>query len=196
MAQEKTQEKKEIFYVTSNIGKFEEVERIIKQQAPHIVLKPFTADIPEIQTMDQKEVALDKAKKAWDLVQKPLIIDDAGIYFEKYNKFPGVLSKFVSHGLGFEGIKKLIEPGDKAFYLLYMIYVDAPDKFQVFEGRCEGVLDTPEVFDAHQNLPYDTYFTPIGADKTCAQMRHDLEKYQDYFYRVRALRKFLDWYGK
>jgi len=186
-------EKKEIFYVTSNPGKFEEVERVLAQHAPHILLKPFKADIPEIQSMDQHEVALDKAKKAWDLVQAPLLIDDAGVYFEKYNNFPGVLSKFVSHGLGFEGIKKLIEPGDRAYFLLYMIYVNGPN-IQVFEGRCEGILHTPETFDAHPSLPYDAYFTPHGADKTYAHMRHELEKYHDYFYRVRALRKFLDWY--
>jgi len=191
-----TQEKKEIYYVTSNTGKFDEVARMLAQHAPEILLTSCDIDIPEIQSMDQLEVARDKAKKAWDVLQKPLIIDDAGIYFEKYNKFPGVLSKFVSYGLGFEGIKKLIEPGDKAYFLLYMIYVDGPESYHVFEGRCDGILHTPEIFDAQQNLPYDTYFTPLGADKSCAQMRHELEKYQDYFYRVRAVRKFLDWYKK
>jgi len=188
--------KKELYYVTSNPGKFEEVQRVLAVSAPHIELKPYAIDIPEIQTMDQKAVALDKAKKAWEVVQAPLLIDDAAIYFEKYNLFPGVLSKFVSHGLGFEGIKRLFDPGDKAFFLLYMIYIDGPDAFEIFEGRCEGVLHKPDTSIAHPSLPYDAFFTPVGADITCAQMWHEFEKYQDYFYRVRALNKFLAWYNR
>ena len=185
--------KKEIYYVTTNSGKFEEVESYIKKHEPTIELKKFEAEIPEIQTLDQKTIAVDKALSAWEILQKPLLVDDAAIYFEKYNKFPGTLSKFVSQGIGHEGIKKLFEDGDKAYFLLYMTYIDGPDSFKIFEGKCEGTLKKPKEFYGNPNLPYDCVFMPKGIDKTYAQLRNTPEA-NKYLYRLRALQSFLNWY--
>ena len=52
-------------------------------------------DIPEIQTLNQKEVAIDKARKAYEILKQPLIVDDSGFFVNKYNNFPGVLTKFI-----------------------------------------------------------------------------------------------------
>ncbi len=185
--------KKTIYYVTGNNGKFKEVKGYIEQHEPTIEIKQFKADIPEIQTLDQKTIAMDKAIKAWEILQKPLIVDDSGAFFEKYHKFPGTLSKFVSQGLGLDGIKKLIETGDKAFFFLYLIYVQGPDNIKMFEGKCEGTLVKPEKFSGDPNLPYDCLFIPTGSNKTYAQMRGTSEG-NTYFYRIRALKNFITWW--
>jgi non-canonical purine NTP pyrophosphatase (RdgB/HAM1 family) len=185
--------KKTIGYATTNQGKFEEVDRYLKLHAPDITLELVALDVQEIQSIDQQEIAFDKAQKAWALVKRPLLIDDAAVYFEKYHLFPGTLSKFVSKGLGFEGIKRLIDVGDRAHFLLYLIYIEGLDSYHIFEGRCEGHLIKPERFDAHPSLPFDTYFIPDGASKTYAQLRGTKEEAM-YLYRLRALKKFLDWF--
>ena len=182
-----------IYYVTSNQGKFEEIKHFIKSNNLPIDLQQLEADIPEIQTLDQKAIAVDKAIKAWEILQKPLIIDDAAIYFEKYNKFPGTLSKFVSLGIGHEGLKKLIEDGDKATFLLYVVYISSPTNFKVFEGKCEGILKKPKEFYGSQNLPYDCLFVPNGTTETYADMRNTDEG-NKFFYRIKALKQFLEWY--
>ncbi|MFA5075014.1 MAG: non-canonical purine NTP pyrophosphatase [Candidatus Babeliales bacterium] len=186
---------REILYATSNNGKFEEVGSYIEENEPNIKIVQFSRDIPEIQTLDQKYIAIDKAQKAWQIAQRPLLIDDAAIYFEKYNKFPGTLSKFVSQGIGFEGIKKLIEVGDKAKFLLYLVYIEGENKYEVFEGACEGALVKPEKFNAHPSLPFDVFFVPTGTTKTYAELR-DTPEAKNYLYRLRALQKFLAWYKK
>jgi non-canonical purine NTP pyrophosphatase (RdgB/HAM1 family) len=186
--------KKKIYYVTGNQGKFEEVKYFIEYHTQDIDLIQFNAQIPEIQTLDQKTIALDKALKAWEILQKPLIIDDSAIYFEKYNKFPGTFSKYVYQGLGFEGIKKLIEQKDKATFFLYMIYVEKANSFNIFEGKCEGTLTKPEVFSGNVELPFDCFFIPHGTTKTYAQMRNTPEG-NNYFYRIKALKNFLNWWN-
>lgn len=186
--------KRELYYVTTNPGKFAEVSRFLQRNAPEIVLKPCSIDIEEIQSLDQQAIAIDKAKKAWALVQKPLLIDDAAIYFDAYNKFPGTLSKFVSQGLGFEGIKRLVDPGAQAHFLLYMTYVQAPDELHVFEGMCKGTLIKPDVFSGHPHLPFDVFFVPEGATITYAAMYEQFDRYADFFYRIKALQAFLTWY--
>ncbi len=187
---------KELYYVTSNAGKFAEVARYFKKMLPLVELKQFTTDIEEIQTLDQQAIAVDKAKKAFKVLQKPLLIDDAAMYFERYNKFPGTLSRYVYTGLGFDGIKKLFEEYDPAYFLLYMIYVDQFSKEHIFEGVCFGSLTKPEKFDGNPNLPYDVFFIPDGAEITYKVMTKDFDRYANFFYRIRALQKFIEWYQK
>ncbi len=186
---------KEICYVTSNDGKFEEVSGFIEKNEPSIKIKQFKTDIEEIQSLDQKEIAIDKARKAFELIKKPLLIDDSAIYFEKYNNFPGTLSKYISLGIGIEGIKKLIDEKDKAYFMLHMIYIDDPENITIFEGKCEGTLTKPKELSGCPTLPYDCIFIPNGIDKTYAQIRNTPEG-DKYLYRLQALQKFLKWYKK
>lgn len=184
--------KKIIYYVTGNQGKFEQVKGYIEKYNPNILLKQFKAEIPEIQTLDQKSIALDKAQKAWILLKKPLIIDDSAIYFEKYNKFPGTLTRYVFEGIGFDGILKLIDAGDKATFLLYLVYVGGPKSFKIFEGKCAGKLIKPKKFSGHKELPYSCLFIPSGSKKTYVQL-HGTKEGNKYLYRLKALQKFLKW---
>lgn len=186
---------KKLSYVTSNIGKFQEVQQELILSAPEIELEHLCFEIQEIQSYDQLEITLDKAQKAWALIQKPLILDDAAIYFERYSKFPGTLSKYVSLGLGLEGIKRLFDEGDKAYFLLHMVYIDSPDSYQIFEGYCEGHLTKPKTLEGHPQLPYDAFFIPNNEKQTYAQIR-GTPLAEKYLYRLQALKKFLAWYTK
>jgi len=188
--------KQELYYATGNAGKFTEVAKYIQLHAPHIELKQFAVDLPEVQTTDQLAIAVAKAQQAFKMIQKPLLIDDSAIYFNKFNKFPGTLSKFVYSGLEFEGVKRLFDVGDPAHFLLYILYVDARGQEHVFEGRCDGHLIKPLVFDADPSLPYDSFFVPDGASISYAKMRHEFTLYAHYFYRIRGLEQFLSWYLK
>ena len=187
-----------IYYVTSNAGKFEEVADCIKVHNTPISLQPYDADILEIQTMDQQEIALDKARKAWELLRQPVLVDDSGIYFEKYHEFPGVMSKYITQGIGMAGIIKLIEPGDRAYFKLHFVYVDAQGEATSFEGLCTGYLIIPERLQAHVDLPYDDIFVPdglVGTPQTYAQLR-GTPQFEQFSYRLRALNAFLSWFAK
>ncbi|MCK4651133.1 hypothetical protein KAT08_03075 [Candidatus Babeliales bacterium] len=186
--------KKNIYFVTGNQGKFEEVKSFIDKNEPNIILKQFKTEIPEIQTLDQKAIAIQKAIKAWEIVQKPLIIDDSAIYFENYYKFPGIMTKYVFKGLGFEGMVKLVEEGNKAIFLLYLVYINGPKSFKIFEGKCSGNLTKPIKFYGNTNLPYDCFFIPFSTNKTYAQMRKTKEG-EKYFHRIKALKKFIKWWN-
>ncbi len=186
---------KEILYATGNPGKYEEVANYIAEQEPNLLVKQLSADIPEIQTRDQKAIAIDKAQKAWQIAQRPLLIDDAAIYFDKYNFFPGALTKFIWQGLGFEGVKKLFDEGDPAKFFLYLVYIEGPDKYEIFEGECTGTLTKPATFNALPTLPFDAIFVPHGTTQTYAQLRGTTEA-KKYLYRLRALQKFLAWHKK
>jgi non-canonical purine NTP pyrophosphatase (RdgB/HAM1 family) len=187
--------KKRIFYATTNAGKFDEIKRYTSEHEPSIEFKQFDQDIPEIQSINQEAIAIDKAETAWKLLKEPVLVDDAGIYFDHYNEFPGTLSKFIFRGLGFEGLLKLVEDDNRATKRLYMIYKDNDDDHHIFEGVCKGKIVRPEKFLAHSTLPYDAIFVPDGSDKTMGQIRGTDEE-KKYAYRLLALQKFLIWFKK
>ena len=183
---------KTVTYVTSNNGKFLEVERYVKRHVPEINLVRADLDIEEIQSMSLHTVAMDKAQKAWHKLKTPLLIDDAGIYFNRWHQFPGVLTKFVREGLGMEGLKRLIDEGDTGYFQLWLVYADEHGKLHPFEGRCDGILTKDYQGDAHAELPYDLCFKPEGLEKTYAEIKQD-PAYEHLLYRLRAVQKFLTW---
>lgn len=184
---------KEILYATGNSGKFEEVSSYITTHEPSIKLVQFPADVPEVQTLDQRAIAIDKAQKAWHLARRPLLSEDAGVYFDNYHRFPGTLTKFIWQGLGFEGVKKLFNEGDPARLLLYLVYIEGPQQYEIFEGVCAGTLTKPAVFTGRPTLPYGAIFIPEGETKTYDQLRGAPES-SKYVHRLQTLQKFLDWY--
>ncbi len=183
-----------IFYVTSNSGKFQEVESYLKRHCPEINLLRADIDIEEIQSADLHFVAIDKAAKAWAHLKVPLLIDDAGIYFNRWNQFPGVLTKFVSLGIGMEGIKRLIDNGDTGYFQLWLVYADENGVLQPFEGRCDGQLTNNYKGSAHEGFPFDVCFVPDGLEKTYAEIKQD-PAYENYLYRIRAVQAFLEWFN-
>ncbi|MBU4269923.1 hypothetical protein KJ644_03630 [Candidatus Dependentiae bacterium] len=185
--------KQEIFFVTGNSGKFKEVKTYIEKYVPEIELKQLKVDITEIQSMDQKEICIDKALKAWSMIKKPLIVDDGAIYFEKYNKFPGTMTKYVYEGLGFDGILKLVDNGDKAYFLLQIAYIKNPDNIILFEGKSEGTIRKFEKFNGDPSLPYASIFVPTGSNKIYEELRNTKEG-EPFMHRIKALKAFVDWY--
>jgi non-canonical purine NTP pyrophosphatase (RdgB/HAM1 family) len=179
-----------ICYVTGNNGKFQEVRDFLAYEHSPVELEQQPFPMFEIQSMDQKAVALDKARQAYAVLKRPLIVDDAAIYFNKYNQFPGVFTRYVYMGIGMDGIFKLVKPGDRAYFLLHLVYIDAQGQEQVFEGRCDGTIVHPAVFKAHPDLPFDDIFLPDGSDLSYAEL-FGTPAFAQFAYRLKAIRTFL-----
>lgn len=184
--------KNEIYYVTSNTGKFEEVSDFFQKSSPEITIQHYSLDVDEIQSLDQKAVVIDKVKKAFAILNKPLLLDDGGIFFEAYHQFPGTLSKFVFQGLGFKGLFKLVEDDNRAAFILQLAYTDGIQS-KLFEGRCEGIIISPSDLASHPQLPFTAIFKPNGSDKTLAELRYTPEFFH-YSFRQQALKKFVEWH--
>lgn len=182
-----------IYYATSNLVKFQEAEQFFKDTGSGIFLERYADDIPEIQSLDQELVALNKAREAWNRLQKPLLAEDAGIYFEKFNHFPGTLTKFIYQAIGMEGLLKLVKSHDKALFQMHLIYYYGPDQYQVFKSNCPGTIRETNVFKASKSTPFDDIFMPNGSDKTYAQLR-EMNELSSFNYRVKALEMFSQWY--
>lgn len=184
---------KKISVVTGNKGKFEDFCNYFSRIDPSIILEQISIDLPEYQSLDIHEIALGKAQHAWEILQKPLLIDDGGIYLERYNRFPGAFSKYVFEGIGLEGFWKLAQDDPRAYFLTCIAYAYGPNNIELFDGKCSGtVIEPSSEILAHKQMPYTKVFVPEGYSQTVAELRDSDEIYK-FSHRFKAVQKFVAW---
>ena len=74
---------RKIYFITSNDHKLEEAKKILAVKGVTII--PKQIEIPELQSMNQKEVSQYKADRSFEIIKKPLIVDDAGLFIQRYS---------------------------------------------------------------------------------------------------------------
>jgi non-canonical purine NTP pyrophosphatase (RdgB/HAM1 family) len=187
--------KQTIHYVSSNTGKYIETTRFLASYAPTIELVHYPAKLDELQELDEKEVLGHKAHQAWELVHKPLLVDDAGCYFQAYPRFPGTLAKPVLDTLGYEGVAFLTAHNDKTTFFTGLAYVDAIDNIHFFRGVTEGRVVPDSVLKVHYSFKFYSHFIPENQTETLTELWDNADAWH-YFPRVRALKQFADWLQK
>jgi len=181
-----------ISFVTSNKNKFEEVSYWLAQMVPGIELEHVDLDVPEIQSLDVREVVIAKAQAIWKEIQRPFIVDDGGLYLTKFKNFPGTLSKYVYQGTGREGFWLLGKDDPRAYFLCIILFYQGPDDYHLFEGKCLGKIIEPGNVTAPSQFPLLSMFVPDGMTKTLAEL-HNSPEVQNITHRHKALVAFVDW---
>jgi len=151
----------------------------------------------EIQSDSIREIALDSAKNAFKQSRVSLFVEDAGLFVDALNGFPGPYAAFVYKTLDNQGLLKLMEGATnrRAVFRSAIAYCDKDGAPVCFEGETEGEITTAErKTDAKTAFGFDPIFKPLGSEKTFAQMKID-EK-NAFSHRAIAVRKFSEWYTK
>jgi inosine/xanthosine triphosphate pyrophosphatase family protein len=178
-----------LLYVSSNKFKLHSAQKYLDKFAPNLTLVPVSLDFVEPQITNQVEIAVSKAKQAYQIYQKPLLVDDVGFYISKYNNFPGTVTGIVSRGLGFEGIKRLYDVGDAGYLRIVMIYIYGPEEYQIFDQQTDCVLIKPENISDQYEI-FIQLAKPVGYNETFAQLMNH-EAFYDVLPRSKALKELL-----
>jgi non-canonical purine NTP pyrophosphatase (RdgB/HAM1 family) len=134
-----------IYFITSNKGKIESLQKQFIDNDLIIEIEGVGLDIVEPQASNVKEVSEIKARKAFSILKKPLIVEDGGFEIEALNKFPGVYTKYILSTIGIDGILKLMkdEKNRSCKFVSCTTFVNEEGKlfqFERFGG--EGILLT------------------------------------------------------
>ncbi|MCK4553396.1 non-canonical purine NTP pyrophosphatase, partial [Candidatus Parcubacteria bacterium] len=105
---------KEIIFITTNKHKVEEISAILKEF--NIKVKQLKMDYEEDKEATMEEISKKAAKLLSAKLNKPIIVEDTGIFFNAYNNFPGALPKFIINSIGFDGIFRLLKNKDRSVY--------------------------------------------------------------------------------
>ena len=175
-----------LVFVTGNKGKLEEVSTLLGFEVESVDLQ-----IEEIQDLDIKNVARSKAEKAYEIIKKPLIVDDTGITIDEWNGFPGPFLAHILKAGGKELILKMMESASSrsATFSTAIAYHDGK-VVQIFEGALRGSISTEIKGD--RGFGIDGIFIPAGFDKTFAQLTlEEKNKLSNRGMAVRKLKMYL-----
>jgi XTP/dITP diphosphohydrolase len=124
-----------LHYVTTNEGKVREARDYLRD------VEPFDYDYTEVQADDLAPIAAHGAREAFRAVgDEPVIVDDAGLFVEGLEGFPGPYSSYVEGTLGVEAVGRLarekLGEAPRAAFRCVIAYCDG-----------EGFAATPEPVD-------------------------------------------------
>ena len=181
------QQLSELFFASSNEHKFQEAERILANLGMQINL--FKTTLEEIQSNNLNDIAEKKAIYAYDLIQKPVIIEDDGLFINALDGFPGPYSSYVYDTIGNKGIIRLLENTElrDAKFVAIIAYCDGIDNVQLFESSIHGKISS---LIEKGGWGYDPIFIPDGESKTYANVSNK----DRLSHRAASLKKFSDWF--
>ena len=174
-------------FATGNFHKYIEISEILSDYGIEVELS--TVPKIEIQSESLEEIAR-KAVESVE-VEGPVFVEDAGLFVEALNGFPGPYSSYVYSTIGCRGLLKLMEGvEDRRAHFKSVIALRLPrGEILLFKGVVEGeIAEEPR---GTGGFGFDPIFIPSGYDRTFAEM--DRAEKNRISHRGRATRAMAEW---
>lgn len=168
-------------FITGNAEKATQLGRHLAFDVAHKKL-----DVPEIQSLDLEEVALDKAKRAYEILSTPVLVEDTALTFTALGSLPGPLIKWFLIALGNDGLTKLLDgyTDRSAKAEVCFVLCDAGGT-HLFKGSRSGTIaERPR---GEKGFGWDPIFIPEDYEQTWGEM--DVEQQRNTSMRREALQK-------
>jgi XTP/dITP diphosphohydrolase len=175
-----------LLFITTNKHKFEEIRNVLNKFG--IEIEQLIMEYEEDKESDMADVCKKASRNLVEILNKPLFVEDTGLFFSSYNNFPGPLPKFVFNGIGFNGIFRLLDNKDRSAYFKTVIGYCEPGREPVlFEDVMKGKITKKIILPEKEAMPYDHIFIPEGYDKAIVEM--DMETKNSFSQRGKVARK-------
>ncbi|ESL11708.1 hypothetical protein TRSC58_00535 [Trypanosoma rangeli SC58] len=169
--------------VTGNDGKRKEVQACL---AGYVLVENVKLDLTEIQSNSVFEISRNKALRAYEIVKRPVLVEDTALCFDALGGLPGPYVKWFLESMPLVGITKLLKGFDtrRAHALCVFTYCAGAGAVLQFEGRCDGtIVESPR---GEHGFGWDSIFEPDeGHGQTYAEML--VEEKNRISHRAKAL---------
>ena len=188
---------REIYFVSNNLNKYSEIKSMLDDKIIDLDLKFCKQDIIEIQDEKIENIAMEKARSAYSIVKKPILIEDDGLFINSLNGFPGQYSKFISKSIGNKGIIRLLKSSSdrSAFFKSIFVYNDGIIA-KLFYGKINGKISSTITTGG---WGYDPIFIPLKRNNkngiTFAKLSQTNKK-NELSHRRIAFYKFINWFNQ
>ncbi len=163
--------------ITGNKNKLKEFEDILG-----IKINSKDLNIEEIQAVDVEKVSEYKARKAYEILKEPVLVEDTGLFFDELNGLPGALIKSFLERLSKQEICDILKNNRKAIAKTCICYFNGKD-IDFFTGEVRGEIAlSPR---GEKGFGFDDIFIKEGSNKTFAE----IENKNDISMRKLALEK-------
>ncbi len=158
-----------ITFITGNQNKADYLSKYLGHPIDHVKL-----NLDEIQSIDLNEIVEHKVRQAYELIKKPVIVEDVSLEFDALGGLPGPFIKFFVEKVPFEVICSMINGlSRKATARSVFGYFDGND-LELFEGSLDGkIAETPS---GNNGFGWDKIFIPQGYTVTRASLDEEDDK--------------------
>lgn len=185
-----------IFFATNNINKFDEARKVLAEYK--IAMGMLRVKKLEIQSDNLEEIAKTSVLQTFEKCHLPIIVEDAGLFIDALNGFPGPYAAYVYKTIGNRGLLRLIEniENREAKFQSVIAYYSSELKSPIcFKGEAIGEITREERKGKHKSgFGFDPIFKPANSNNTFAEM--SVAEKNRYSHRAMVLRKFAEWYKK
>lgn len=149
--------------LTSSANKLAEFQAILPE------IEQLDIDLPEIQSLDPKEVIEAKLQGASAHHAGPFLVEDVSLTIHSLQGLPGPLIKWFMKTVGNYGIYQMTASFGKfeAEAVTMLGYMDLGGDIHYFEGRIPGRIVEPR---GESGFGWDPIFEPQGHTRTFAEM--------------------------
>jgi non-canonical purine NTP pyrophosphatase (RdgB/HAM1 family) len=156
-----------ITLVTSNPNKLRELQAIAPAD---LQFTSRAIDLPEIQSLDLREIVEDKAKRAYEIVDEPVVVEDVSCGLDSLHGLPGPFFKFFEKTLGKHALLELSkEPNAHVTIRCLAAFYDGTNLL-FGEGTILGTVVEPR---GENGFGFDFTVVPKGESRTMAEMTPD-----------------------
>ena len=177
-----------ILIATTNKHKIEEINGVL--QSCGYLVEPANVAKLEVQSDRLEDVAAYAAMQAYLALQRPVIVEDAGLFVEALGGFPGPYSSYVFKTIGITGLLRLLEGVEnRRAYFKSVIALAHGGGVEIFTGIAYGVIAEEPRGD--KGFGFDPVFIPEGSSKTFAEM--EIQEKNNFSHRGKAARELCKW---
>jgi non-canonical purine NTP pyrophosphatase (RdgB/HAM1 family) len=152
-------------FVTSNADKLREATDILGFSLDQV----SSLKIDEIQSDDINKIVIHKAKKSYDIIKFPVLVEDSGLFFTAWNGLPGPFIKWFEASVGCHGLLKMME-GFENRKALAVCFVAIFDGKELIIGKGEVHGEIASSIRGENGFGWDVIFIPERHEKTYAEM--------------------------
>lgn len=153
-----------VTFITGNQNKADYLSKYLGHPVDHVKL-----DLDEIQSTKLNDIVEHKVKQAYNLIKRPVIVEDVALEFSALGGLPGPFIKFFIENMPFDAICSMIGPGltRKATARCVFGYFDGKE-LKLFEGSLNGEIAQKPSGD--NGYGWDKIFIPENYTVTRASL--------------------------
>ena len=152
-----------LVFVTSRAEKAAEAARL------GVDVEALDVDLPEPQALDPSEIVAAKARSAYALLERPVLVEDSGLAVEAWGGFPGALVKWLEKSAGVAALARMLDgfPNRSATAVCAIAYCDGGEVVSARGEVAGSIAPSPR---GSGGFGWDAIFVPDGGSRTFAEM--------------------------
>lgn len=180
---------KKIYFLSSNIFKIQEIKDILS--SPNISVEAVSEKINEIQSDDMHAIVKDKVIKAYQIIARPIVVEQTGLLIEGFGNLPGGLTQIFWDSLKADRFSEFFTNNSTTSVVAKTVlaYCDG-HRIQYFDGEISGKIVNPP--RGNRDFQWDCIFEPTGYSQTFAEMGIEKNKISMRRIALEKLKKYLE----